>query len=430
MSIFIAREFSFSRDFRKIKWSATLGYNLLRSFFAGLIFGILMYFFPQSANDQSVALTIPLIWPCAYLILFVPFGLLLSFLSPFVRLTGLFSFFLALISVTLGDPIVCVIKSLFPRIVPVEEPPLFSTNLLIFVIDAPEISIASHGQEQHLDAHSFLDEEHSSSYTSGGNTLGGGMVVRIVLLGLLVVIIFSYFNSNKSTIQKTSQTATNIQNQPNVKTNITVKNNNCWSQDFYLDNQRLATIPAYTSKVVYVRQGTYIAKVCTANTSNCGTPNSVTWMERAGAYTISPHNSCNNTNSKNNYQSKPESTKLSDEIEDEPPIPETQQNIPASKTSWSTDWGSGIIPIITKDNCSDNEFLQQGYNYHLSVSIPISRLKYSTDAHYVSGNRATTVLGCWRDKPDGTQHLIMRRKKDNKITERDINLNDGTWTSK
>jgi hypothetical protein len=200
MSVFIAREFSFSRDFRKIKWSATLGYNLLRSFFAGLIFGILMYFFPQGTNDQSVALTVPFIWPCAYLIFFVPFGLLLSFLSPFLRLTGLFSFFLALISVTLGDPILCVIKALFPQVVPVDEPPLFSTNLLIFVIDVPEISIPSYGHEQHFNTYTDSSEGRSSGSRKNGNAVGG-----IIIIGIILAAIIGYFNSNKSTIQKTNQ---------------------------------------------------------------------------------------------------------------------------------------------------------------------------------------------------------------------------------
>ncbi len=37
MSNAIVRDFSFARDFRSIAWGATLKHNLLRAFFAGIV---------------------------------------------------------------------------------------------------------------------------------------------------------------------------------------------------------------------------------------------------------------------------------------------------------------------------------------------------------------------------------------------------------
>ena len=137
----ILRDFHFTRDFRHIKWGATLWYNLLRSVCAGLVLGILMFIFPQG-DEGSTPFAAPLIWPIAYLFIFLPMGIVLSFLRdiPFV---GLFAGFCALIAVGIGDPIVCILHKLSPKIVLVESPPLFSFNLIFWLLDAPEITIAT-----------------------------------------------------------------------------------------------------------------------------------------------------------------------------------------------------------------------------------------------------------------------------------------------
>ncbi|MEI2780076.1 MAG: hypothetical protein V9H25_01990 [Candidatus Competibacter sp.] len=142
MNTIIAREFSLARDFRSIRWGSTLGYNLLRTACAGLLLGTLIFLFPQSPGDRSMSMAAPFIWPIGYLIFFLPFGVLLAFLSQYIEFMWFVSLIFALITVTVGDPIVCILKVLFPRLVPVEAPPLFSTNMVIFVLDTPEVIVS------------------------------------------------------------------------------------------------------------------------------------------------------------------------------------------------------------------------------------------------------------------------------------------------
>ena len=138
----ILRDFSFTRDFRKINWGPTIWYNLLRAVCAGLILGILMFIFPQGTSDRFTAIAAPLVWPIAYLIIFLPMGIVFSILRslPFV---GLLAAFFSIVAVAIGDPIVCILHKLLPKLVPVESPPIFSFNLIFWVLDAPEISIAA-----------------------------------------------------------------------------------------------------------------------------------------------------------------------------------------------------------------------------------------------------------------------------------------------
>jgi hypothetical protein len=138
----ILREFSFTRDFRKIDWGPTIWYNLLRAGCAGLMLGILMFIFPQGTHDRFTAIAAPLVWPILYLVVFLPMGVAFSVLRnlPFV---GLLAPFFAFMAVAIGDPILCVLHKIIPRIVPVESTPIFSLNLIFWVLDAPEISIIS-----------------------------------------------------------------------------------------------------------------------------------------------------------------------------------------------------------------------------------------------------------------------------------------------
>ncbi len=66
----------------------------------------------------------------------------------------------------------------------------------------------------------------------------------------------------------------------------------------------------------------------------------------------------------------------------------------------------------------------------ISVSIPIERMKNPTEAWYLSGGRAITVIGCWFKKEDGLAHTILKRKKDGKTWEEDLNFSDQQWTAK
>ena len=143
MGTLILRDLSFSRDFRSIKWGATLQYNLLRAFCAGVIITCCMLFSSQFEHNRVSALIYLLLWPLGYLIFFIPLVLLLSFLSSSVPFAGLLALLFAILLVSIGDPVVCVLKRLFPKLVPAERPPLFSTNLLNFILEADEIAFTS-----------------------------------------------------------------------------------------------------------------------------------------------------------------------------------------------------------------------------------------------------------------------------------------------
>lgn len=140
-STLIVKDFQFSRDFRRIKWGATLWYNLLRAFCAGLILGVLIFFFPPSEADRFTAIVAPLSWAVAYLIIFLPLGVVFSVLRdlPFVKPLAAFC---SLVAVAIGDPILCVLYRFFPKIIPVESPSFFSLNLVFWVLDEPEPSPA------------------------------------------------------------------------------------------------------------------------------------------------------------------------------------------------------------------------------------------------------------------------------------------------
>lgn len=94
----------------------------------------------------------------------------------------------------------------------------------------------------------------------------------------------------------------------------------------------------------------------------------------------------------------------------------------------TADWGSQIQAYASKEACPDAELSEQGYVYELFVTIPVSRIKNpSEEAWKVSENRAVTVIGCWFLKADGLPHAKMKRKKDGRTWEDDLNFNDGSW---
>lgn len=137
----ILRGFQFSRDFRQIKWGATLWYNLLRAASAGVVLGVLIFLFPHREDARISALVLPFVWPIAYLVMFLPMGVVFAVWRslPFVDLLAAF---FALIAVAIGDPLVCILHKIQPKLVPVESPALFSFYLIFWVLDAPEIILA------------------------------------------------------------------------------------------------------------------------------------------------------------------------------------------------------------------------------------------------------------------------------------------------
>ena len=94
---------------------------------------------------------------------------------------------------------------------------------------------------------------------------------------------------------------------------------------------------------------------------------------------------------------------------------------------WRADWGNGIYATVQTVPCELVEFASQGYIYDMSADIPLTRLKNASDAWSVNSNRAQTVKGCWFFKEGRLAHAKMKRKKDNKIWEQDLNFDDGSW---
>lgn len=112
------------------------------------------------------------------------------------------------------------------------------------------------------------------------------------------------------------------------------------------------------------------------------------------------------------------------EIPSVPALPSVKQ-----PPQWYSDWGNEIRASALTAPCSVSDFAAQGYRYALSVDIPLARLGSATEAWAISDGRAETVHGCWFQKSDGLVHVKMRRKKDGKVWEQDLNFQDGSWVA-
>lgn len=148
MATLIIQDWNFSRDFRSIKYGATAGYNLLRAAGAGVVLGMLMLFFPAESRQSQFLLPwwlAPLLWPIAYVVIFLPIGLILRLAARAIPIIAFPAVAISLCAVTLGDPLVCLLKAIVPRAVPADEPPLFSLSLLNLVLDASRFAIAGAG---------------------------------------------------------------------------------------------------------------------------------------------------------------------------------------------------------------------------------------------------------------------------------------------
>ena len=106
-------------------------------------------------------------------------------------------------------------------------------------------------------------------------------------VAFIVLIILAVISPTKSTEPVLNARPTSISN-----VTVTVNNNDCWPQDFYLNNQLVATVPAKMSRDVTVPAGQYASRACAAGTSNCGSDTSVTWMPGAANQTLLPSTAC------------------------------------------------------------------------------------------------------------------------------------------
>jgi len=122
-------EFSFKRDFKKIKWRSTLLLTFIRTVTAGLIWGIIGLIFFENTLYQSFALFVgvPLI--------FIPFVIFINILSkigfPFI---GAFTIPLSIFVIS-ADPILYLVHKTNPSLIPVKEYGLLNFELMIFVIE-------------------------------------------------------------------------------------------------------------------------------------------------------------------------------------------------------------------------------------------------------------------------------------------------------
>lgn len=108
---------------------------------------------------------------------------------------------------------------------------------------------------------------------------------------------------------------------------------------------------------------------------------------------------------------------------------EETQKPKVEDVTWLGNWGGDIEAKVTSENCTDSDFLKQGYTHFASSSIPEARLKKAGDAYFVSGGRAITVIGCWFKKHGGVIHMKMKRKHDGKVWEQDHDVYDArAWS--
>ena len=94
---------------------------------------------------------------------------------------------------------------------------------------------------------------------------------------------------------------------------------------------------------------------------------------------------------------------------------------------WESDWGSGIQATATTRPCQRKELTAEGYQYAITVDIPVARLAKREHAWAVQGERAQTLDGCWRQGTDDLVRAKLIRKKDGKVYVINLNFQDGSW---
>ena len=98
-----------------------------------------------------------------------------------------------------------------------------------------------------------------------------------------------------------------------------------------------------------------------------------------------------------------------------------------SKNPTKSDKAKEIYNEMVKDPKNDRSAIIAKIKKDL-VLTKAGALSYFYKFQKESG-RAQTVEGCWFKKGDGLVHAKMRRKKDGKTWEQELNFNDGSWAS-
>ena len=134
------RDFSFKRDIKYVRWNATLWLNFLRAAVAGVVWFTIGMIGGASINQGAV--TVLLGFSLLYFIVFLPLGLVCSFLSDAgVPFTGLITTICAL-TVVIADPCMFFLHKVKPEIVPVNDYGFLNFILVIFVIDEERLKVA------------------------------------------------------------------------------------------------------------------------------------------------------------------------------------------------------------------------------------------------------------------------------------------------
>ncbi len=132
--------FSFSRDFKKVRWGSTLWLNLLRAFFAGIVWAIVMLIssFNKPSNPQLPTwYTLPLFLPLMYIFGLPLFLMVAKILSKIVgdKIGENLGKLLFSLGIVAGDPFVFILHKIKPEFVPVEKFNFMNFNPFIFVLD-------------------------------------------------------------------------------------------------------------------------------------------------------------------------------------------------------------------------------------------------------------------------------------------------------
>jgi hypothetical protein len=120
-----SESFSWKDSFKLVLWKPTVYHNLMRSFFAGIVWFII---FRLTQGEFAFQF---LVFPFLYVLVGIPMGLSANIFTPLKFITS----FLAPIFVTLGDPFIWALNKFFPNLVAIEKPPVFSFNLINFVMN-------------------------------------------------------------------------------------------------------------------------------------------------------------------------------------------------------------------------------------------------------------------------------------------------------
>ncbi len=98
----------------KIKWDTTIWVNFLRSFFAGIVYTIVML----AAGESTGA--IMLLFPAIYFVIILPLAMALGKICEYRGSLVCLFMPILMLTVIVGDPFVFILKMIKPELVPVE----------------------------------------------------------------------------------------------------------------------------------------------------------------------------------------------------------------------------------------------------------------------------------------------------------------------